>query len=278
MRASELSRDGFDAIAHMDNLLPEASRNFERLTDEVNKQKLPAEPPGNWFWDLQPGFFVGLDADILIQSLTTLARNGTAIVSTYNTSRLRVHRDQIDEQIPGPLKDVGDHFARNTQRRYEPRLDREPSVPDRQLLAGNSQILQLLPDTDVLFLIGTDSGFGNHAPGMSFHNEMAALQEAGLTPDYILRAATLNAAIFMEKQETQGSIAEKKKADLILLDANPLEDILHSKLISNVIRNGVVVFRQRSCRSCSAELNNLAHGFAFVERIERGVDLIELYR
>ena len=62
--------------------------------------------------------------------------------------------------------------------------------------------------------------------------------EDGLSPAYVLRAATINAARFMGKEDSEGSVAVGKKADLLVLDANPLEDIANTQRIVGVMRNG----------------------------------------
>jgi len=101
--------------------------------------------------------------------------------------------------------------------------------------------VRLITNSAVLLLIGTDSGFGNHAPGMSYHHELTALQEAGAAPAYILRAATLNPAIFMGTQDSEGTVTEGKRADLVVLDANPLKDTRNARRIHAVIRDGRVI-------------------------------------
>ncbi len=240
-RGSELAESGFHAIAHMDNLLPEAASNFETLVEEVNARRSPAEAPGDWYRELAPRFFQGIDRQALEDSLTTLAANRTAVISTFNSNRHSVIRDQIEEEVFVPLQDVGPNFAASVRNRYERRLSREVTESDRDVLEGNIELMQLIAQSDVLFLIGTDSGFGNRAPGASYHYELAALQEAGASPAYLLRAATMNPAIFMGTEQLEGTVAEGMRADLVLLDANPLIDIQNSSRIHAVIRDGQVV-------------------------------------
>lgn len=240
-RATSLSDSGFSAIAHMDNILPEAGTDFAKVSKEVNSRKEPTEAPGDWYWGIAPRFFQDIDPQLLRDLLDTLASNGTAVISTFNGSRLAVHRAKIPEEVLTPLSEVGHYFSASVRGRYERVLGREVSEWDRNLFEGNVELSLLIAQSDVLFLIGTDSGLGNVAPGISFHNELGALQEAGLTPQYLLRAATMNPAVFMGTEQSEGTVSAGKRADLVLLNSNPLEDIRNCQDIHAVIRDGQLI-------------------------------------
>ena len=80
----------------------------------------------------------------------------------------------------------------------------------------------------VRILAGTDIGVLNVVPGQSLHEELALLvRDANLSPLDALRAATRDAAVFLGLEQEIGTIAAGKKADLILLDADPLADVAH---------------------------------------------------
>ncbi|MGE8210718.1 MAG: amidohydrolase family protein [Stenotrophomonas rhizophila] len=83
-------------------------------------------------------------------------------------------------------------------------------------------------------LVGTDTAIG----GFRFHDEMALLVRAGLSPADVLRAATLDAARYAGKEHEHGSVEVGMLADLVLLDANPLEDIAHTRRIQAVFMGG----------------------------------------
>jgi hypothetical protein len=88
--------------------------------------------------------------------------------------------------------------------------------------------------------VGTDSPEPQVTPGFSLHQELELLVESGLTPAAALRAATLHNAKALKQEQTLGSISPGKLADLVLLTANPLEDIRHARRIELVIRGGRV--------------------------------------
>ncbi len=87
---------------------------------------------------------------------------------------------------------------------------------------------------------GTDTPIGLAIPGWSLHNELDMLVRAGLSPLEALRAATLRPAEFFGLQDDMGAIEAGRVADLLLLDADPLEDIRHTRRIHRVISRGRV--------------------------------------
>jgi imidazolonepropionase-like amidohydrolase len=91
----------------------------------------------------------------------------------------------------------------------------------------------------VPFLAGTDTAAGVHIfPGFSLHQELALFVQAGLTPLQALQTATLNPARFMDRLADLGTVERGKLADLVLLDANPLEDIANTRKIRAVVLAG----------------------------------------
>jgi hypothetical protein len=92
----------------------------------------------------------------------------------------------------------------------------------------------------VPLLAGTDSPEPQVPPGFSLHQELEMLVESGLPPAAALRAATLANATVLGEKERLGSISEGKTADIVLLTANPLDDIRNTRRIELVIHTGRV--------------------------------------
>jgi imidazolonepropionase-like amidohydrolase len=90
-------------------------------------------------------------------------------------------------------------------------------------------------------------------PGRSLHHELELLVAAGLTPAEALRSATFHAARLLGVERTLGTLAENKLADLVVLTANPLDDIRAVGHVQMVIQNGVVVFDRLSISSTALE-------------------------
>ena len=91
----------------------------------------------------------------------------------------------------------------------------------------------------VPFLAGTDTPAGVYVfPGFSLHEELQRFVAAGFTPLEALQTATLNPARFFGMEDQLGTVEKGKLADLVLLNANPLEDIANTQKIAAVIVNG----------------------------------------
>ena len=104
-----------------------------------------------------------------------------------------------------------------------------------------SEDLELVGDMErasVEILAGTDTLNPYCLPGFSLHDEFGLLVQSGLTPMRALQAATLNPARFLGRENDLGTVATGKIADLVLLDANPLEDIGNTRKISAVVFGG----------------------------------------
>jgi len=93
------------------------------------------------------------------------------------------------------------------------------------------------------FLAGTDVGNPYCFPGFSLHDELGLLVQTGLTPIEALQSATINPARFLGKEQEIGTVEEGKIADLVLLDANPLQDISNTQRINAVVVNGRLLDR-----------------------------------
>ena len=98
--------------------------------------------------------------------------------------------------------------------------------------------LVALRDAGAGILAGTDMGNPFVTAGFALHDELTNLTRAGLTPLEALRAATANAAACMEARDAWGTIAPGRAADLVLLDANPLEDVANAARRAGVMLRG----------------------------------------
>jgi imidazolonepropionase-like amidohydrolase len=105
------------------------------------------------------------------------------------------------------------------------------------------QIVNTLHAAGVRILAGTDAPMPQVYPGFSLHKELELLVEAGLSPADALRAATIWPAEFLGMSDSIGSIATGKRADLLLLDGNPLSDISQTQRIRAIVLDGRLLLR-----------------------------------
>ena len=101
-----------------------------------------------------------------------------------------------------------------------------------------SEIVARMQEAGVPLLAGTDTGDPWSYPGEELHEELELMVKAGLTPAEALRTATVSAAQYLDAEDSLGRIEPGYVADLVLLDANPLEDIANARRIAAVFAAG----------------------------------------
>jgi imidazolonepropionase-like amidohydrolase len=106
------------------------------------------------------------------------------------------------------------------------------------------EIVGAMHRAGVPIMAGTDTTNPYVFPGFSLHDELALLVQAGLTPMQALQTATMNPARFLGMEKELGTVQEGKIADLILLAANPLENINNTKKINAVVVMGRLLDRK----------------------------------
>jgi imidazolonepropionase-like amidohydrolase len=100
------------------------------------------------------------------------------------------------------------------------------------------EMLTAMRRAGVKILAGTDVPVGEVAP---LPEELVLLVKAGLTPMEALQSATRNAAEFLGRLQTEGTIERGKLANLVVLDANPLLDISNTRRVNAVVRSGQLI-------------------------------------
>jgi imidazolonepropionase-like amidohydrolase len=119
--------------------------------------------------------------------------------------------------------------------------ERPPPEVIQQMITSSNRFLYEARQAGVQILAGTDVPTTGTFLGFSLHDELALLIETyGMTPMEALRSATALPAAFMEMDAEVGTIEVGKRADLVLLDADPLADVTNTRRIDTVIANGRV--------------------------------------
>jgi len=118
-------------------------------------------------------------------------------------------------------------------------------------------LVKAIHDSGGRILAGSDTPEWFHAYGFGLHRELQELVRAGLTPRQALETATLNAADFLGGPRDWGTIEPGKRADLVLLDADPLADIRHTTRIAGVALGGTWLDRAELERMIRAAAQRL---------------------
>jgi len=111
------------------------------------------------------------------------------------------------------------------------------------LLRKSMDMVAEMQKAGVKILAGTDAPAPDVFPGSGLHDELQLLVEAGLTPFAALQSATKSPAEFLHSTRDSGTVENGKFADLVLLDANPLDDIRNTRKIRAVILGGKLLDR-----------------------------------
>jgi len=118
-------------------------------------------------------------------------------------------------------------------------LDTDPLAARARFVTHELNLVRKLHAAQVGFLAGTDMPAGvDLIPGVSLHLELQRFVAAGFTPLEALQTATLNPARFYHRQQDFGTVQAGRLADLVLLSANPLEDITNTRRIVGVVADG----------------------------------------
>ncbi|HST10768.1 MAG TPA: amidohydrolase family protein [Terriglobales bacterium] len=114
----------------------------------------------------------------------------------------------------------------------------EQSARMQAALAFQRKLVKALFDTGVPLMAGTDAPDVGPMAGIGIHEELEELVGDGLTPFQVLQTATVNPARYFGKSDEFGTIERGKRADLVLLERNPLDNISNTRGIVGVMVRG----------------------------------------
>jgi imidazolonepropionase-like amidohydrolase len=213
-------------------------------------------------YEAELGTFEGQLEEARLAEIVDLSREaGVWVVPTlvlwetlYGTAELDLLR-ALPELRYAPPAQVRQWISIHEQRLSEPDFDLAES---RRLIAARMRILEALHDGGVRILMGTDAPQQFSVPGFSLHHEIQRMAEAGLSPYEVLVTGTRNVGEYFANEDDFGTVEPGKRADLVLLGANPLEDIGNVASIEGVMVAGRWLSRQEIARRLEA----VAAGYA----------------
>ncbi|HSC06975.1 MAG TPA: amidohydrolase family protein [Steroidobacteraceae bacterium] len=238
----EVAETGQRTVEHPDALAAACSRDaeterrrFARVLDDY--EKLPESEKFLAMFRHTRALYDSRDPGACDSAFGAFRRNGVAVT----VDLVAYHHVVNAEQVLGDtarMQLVPEEIRRNWKERFSSETIREFQSILRPIVPLELENVRLLNETGVLLLAATDVGVPLQVPGISLHVELERLVEAGLTPLAALQTATLNPARVLEIGDTLGTVEPGKLADLVLLDANPLENIRNTRRIRAVIADG----------------------------------------
>lgn len=121
---------------------------------------------------------------------------------------------------------------------YNDRLKQTPREVATNIINNRVTILRALHQGGVKILMGTDAPQQFSIPGFSLHRELLRMRDAGMSNYEILKSGTVNVGQYFARSDNFGTIEKGKRADLVLLEASPLDDITNVSKIAGVMVRG----------------------------------------
>jgi imidazolonepropionase-like amidohydrolase len=230
--ADEASNAGQRSMEHLNQILETCSSK---------EQELLRVPGKNWGIVYDKLMLDTYDQSKCRKLFSILAENHTWQVPTLVLKQMYYFSDDLRYFTKSPrLK----YVPVDEQDRWKPyvarhkNLSKDEKALKKRIWQAYIALVGAMRHAGVEFMTGTDLGNEYIYPGFSVHDELELLVEAGLSPMEALQAATCNPAKFLGVFDRFGTVEKGKSADLVLLDANPLEKIGNTQRIYAVVLNG----------------------------------------
>jgi len=249
--ALEASEAGQSSIEHLTGILLGYSMKEDELRREILAQVAPGQTSAQskasfekWVRKLlntqSPSRAFALNQEFVKNKTWQVPTFPVLVDLAFVTPKTDMADDPRMKCIPGRLRSIWEQGRRERLNGLTP----ETIALREQVVQKSLEAVGRMNAAGVRFLAGTDSAAPNVFPGSSLHEDLAYLVQAGLTPMQSLQAATKSPAEFLGKLQTQGTIEPGKFADLLLLDANPLDDIHNTQRIRAVLLHGRILDRK----------------------------------
>jgi len=245
MDAISASNLGLNSIEHMRNLEISCASNAEELWEERKRMLLNEKNLSGG--DLRSSIHTA-QREIAIKNydetrantvLAALKKNDTWQIPTQalNTFLNRKYYERADWQKSYAL--LPDIVGKEWLKRSKELTDTKVTKARKAWNEWNYMMVKKIHKSGIPIMAGTDTPIALLTPGLSLHEELAVLvEDIGLSTQEALKTATYNPAKYFNMEKELGSIQEGMLADLVLLNANPLEDIQNTKKINAVIKEG----------------------------------------
>jgi imidazolonepropionase-like amidohydrolase len=236
----EAKKNGLKVVGHIPIEIPpeEASNAGQYMIEHTETLFEGTFAAGLSDTQLPAAMRAWLETDKPEKLAATFVRNGTWLDPT-----LAGYLEAADLYDPATRPDsLYRYVALSERKTFNNQLKSHPLSADE--IKALHEHMNLLVDVTgrlhragVKIVAGTDAA-GSRLVGFSLQRELVVLVRAGLTPLEALQAATLNPAIAFGRTQDLGSVESGKLADLVLLDANPLDDIANTRKVDAVVAAG----------------------------------------
>jgi hypothetical protein len=247
--ADECKRDGIPFVGHTPDSVTtvEAAAAGQRSIEHLSGVLLDCSrhptlirwlPDLSWSHNTQKRMLDWFDPVRADSLFATFVRYGT-----WQCPTLSIFKNTVFDDDPSLVDTRNDPNLRYLKLPPLPRTEKSSQLAqDRATQRQAMAVTAMMFRAGVRLLAGTDRGLAGTDPffvaGFALHDEIELMTSAGLPVSAVLRIATLAPAQFFGRENELGSVSDGKLADLVLLDADPLQSISNTRLIRAVVADG----------------------------------------
>jgi hypothetical protein len=243
---------GIGGIEHLYYVLKGCSSEEKQITEAIKNGEYG-------FWASMEKLIATYQDSTAENTFKSLKEHSTFVVPTLHIGNVLSYLDEVDHEkdeylklmLPGIVKTYEGRIRRSLNSSEQARQNR------KELNSFFKSLAKLLSDANVKLLAGSDSGASNSYtyPGISLHQELEAMVDAGISNLEALQNSAYNGSQFLKKESDYGTVTAGKISDLVILNSNPLDDISNTRDIEFVIKgndvfNPEIIANEINCIDC----------------------------
>ncbi|NIG57424.1 amidohydrolase family protein [Chitinophaga sp. Cy-1792] len=237
----QVTAAGLSAVEHLQYAWKAGVKDEAKLSAMIASGELKGK-------EINKYIMANFDTATAMKTYRMMAARGTAITPTITLPHLLAYLDVDNHQQDSYLQYIGSGLQGTYDWRVKRTMQDDSAAISwrKEVYNKSTAILPLLQRAGVKIMAGTDAGYLNSYdyPGIGLHQELALMVEFGkLTALQVLQASVINSPAYFHKTN-YGALASGKIADIVLLDANPLDDITNTQKINAVVSRGKLFDRK----------------------------------
>lgn len=243
---------GIAGIEHLYYVLKGCSSEEKQITEAIKNGEYG-------FWASMEKLIATYQDSTAENTFKSLKEHNTYVVPTLHIGNVLSYLDEVNHENdsylklmpPGIIKTYEGRIRRSLNSSEQARQNR------KELNSFFKSLAKSLSDANVKLLAGSDSGASNSYtyPGISLHQELEAMVDAGISNLKALQNSAYNGSQFLKKDSDYGTVTAGKISDLVILNSNPLDDINNTRDIEFVIKgndvfNPEIIANEVNCMEC----------------------------
>lgn len=243
---------GIAGIEHLYYVLKGCSSEEKQITEAIKNGEYG-------FWASMEKLIATYQDSTAENTFESLKEHNTYVVPTLHIGNVLSYLDEVNHENdsylklmpPGIIKTYEGRIRRSLNSSEQARQNR------KELNSFFKSLAKSLSDANVKLLAGSDSGASNSYtyPGISLHQELEAMVDAGISNLKALQNSAYNGSQFLKKDSDYGTVTPGKISDLVILNSNPLDDINNTRDIEFVIKgndvfNPEIIANAVNCMEC----------------------------